>query len=151
MEDDSIGEEGASPSQQALDQQQVIQAHEAQAEFRGQVSFAAGEVLVRQQAGGDLEEARSVLGQLDALVQGGGNEAAAAEAYAAYRRYVQKGSAPAQPAAPKVGAKPAASGTQPPRPPTAVSKRADDAALLDPTTPIKKINEIRNRQKAARG
>ena len=143
--------DGNTPSQKALDASQRGQEVLGEASRQGQLTLARTQVAEALAEGANKEVGRELLGRLDALAADQGNDDAAA-VYAEFKGFISSRRAGASQPAPASTA-PASRQAVAKRAPGAVAaQRANDnKRLLDRSTPMSEIREIRARQRKEEG
>lgn len=149
-EDDSLADDGSTPSQRELDAtvegDQIANA----LRWQGQLLEAKRQVQGKVARGGSKGMGRELLGQIDDLAQNYDADAAA-QFGKDMDSFIHTGvGAASQPASTPPGT-PSGTPSRTPRarPSTPVSRRSDNERLLNRDTPISEIREIRARQKKA--
>ena len=103
MPDDSLyDDEGRTPSQAQMDQQGQAAAAAAAHQTLGALRMAGQQIVAAVNEGASREDARELLGRMDAIAQGEGYEGEDVEVYDRYQRFLrqhQRGPERAAPAA----------------------------------------------------
>ena len=102
MPDSLYDDEGRTPSQAQMDQQGQAQAAAAAQQTIGALRMAGQQIVQAVSEGASREEARELLGEMDAVARGEGFEGQDVELYDRYQRFLrthQRGPQRAAPAA----------------------------------------------------
>ncbi len=145
-ENDYLADDGSTPSQRELDASMQGDQVANALRWQGQLLEAKRQVQTKVAHGGSKGLGRELLGQIDDMMQGEGIDADAAAQFGKdMDTFIHTGVGAASQSQPAS----TPSRTPPARPPTPASRRRDNERLLDKSTPIAEIKEIRARQKAA--